>query len=57
MPLMSIQEESCGHRTRRSEALFGTLSPLDRKIKLGRFTYTVIGSWKNREGYVWRAKF
>jgi len=33
-----------------AEALFGTLDPLDRKIKLGRFTYRVIGVMEEQGG-------
>ena len=33
-----------------AKALFGTISPLDRKIKLGRYTYTVIGVMEEQGG-------
>lgn len=33
-----------------AEALFGSLSPLDKKIKLGRYTYRVIGVMEEQGG-------
>lgn len=33
-----------------AEVLFGTISPLDRKIKLGRYTYRVIGVMEEQGG-------
>lgn len=33
-----------------AEALFGTVNPLDRKIKLGRFTYRVVGVMEEQGG-------